>query len=178
MNPDVLSALEAHQQWLAGTGGMRFRMPGTDFTGTDFTGYSLQRSDIRHSILTDCIMPADCTFATMTTCTGTNVDFSKSTIDQAAFETTDISGFNLVGATWGGTVLKANPIQWISDNYWVMQTDVLARINCKEYTIAQWNAFTSYDRHAFDVGLNQDSDTWWANNKNTINTNATIYAAS
>ncbi len=179
MNAEIQQALELHQKWLnKEEGGIRLRAPRMDFTGTDFTGYSLSKCDIRHSNLTDCIMPWDLKYATLTTCYGTNVDFSKSCLDQAALETSDISGFNFIGATWGGQILTKPPIHWGGEgSYWVLQTDIVARIGCKEFTIAEWNALTDDDRAGFDVGSNQDSNAWWEQNKETLIANAALYAA-
>ena len=177
MKQEIKDMLDLHQKWLnKEEGGVRLIKPASDFTGTDFTSYSLSKCDIRHSNLTDCIMPWDMRFGTLTTCHGTNVNFSNSCLDYTGIETSNISVFNFIGATWRGQVLTVTPIQWATPKYWVFQTNILARINCKEFTIEEWNNFTNEDRDLFDVGYNLDSNAWWAENAATLNSNAELYA--
>ncbi len=164
MTPEIKIALELHKKWLSGNSdGIRLRKPAADFTGTDFTGYSLAHADLRHSNLTGCIMPPDCSGGIFSTTRGTNVDWSNSDITDTNFETADISGFNFIGATWDGFIINAKPEQ-LDGEYWNMLTNAFMQIGCEQKTFKQWEAMTDDARRELVPDNPESAVDWWRDN--------------
>lgn len=105
--------------------------------GVNFRPHSLERAVLSHTDLTDCVMPDNCRGANFVFCTGTNVDFSNSDITDSTFEKADVSGFNLIGATWHGeTIAWAKRVQ--TYGYGCLVTSAFVQIGCMQKTMARW----------------------------------------
>ena len=159
---DIETILHVHAKWLAGERpSNRARLSGRDLSGTDFSQYDLSHADMNQSVLSGCKMPACCRCLSLCFASGTDVDFSQSDLTGADFNRADVSGFNLIGARWGGQVLRANPIQWEADGYYVLQSDIYAQVNCQRFPLAIWDQLSDDDRETLDAGIPQDSNAWW-----------------
>ena len=172
------AALVLHQQWIKDqTTGARASFPGWDLRGIDFSRWDLTGINLRRCELTGCRFPAVMRNANLSLTSGKNVDFAtnKTDLTGSNFHNSDLSGFDLVGATWGGSVLVAPP--YVFKDYWCMVTDTGLQTGCSFYTMEQARNMDAEELKRLDPDFEQGPIDWWSRNKQRVFDLAAAYAA-